>query len=451
MKKTNKGYSLVELLLTMAIFSIVMIAIVNIMSNASKSYKKGLLEVKIQEDSQIATNQISDLLVDAKSVVQKSSVSDPEGTVTNISYTFKDIDNNNVQLDYGDNKIYLVKDGEKALLVDNVKSFSIAGVGGTTVTEAQKLDNLCEVILELEVNDGTKTSASYKSTREVSFRNMVEYNPQASLLMNNASGDDDDDDSDDFAGTETVDRGAPINLSCTYDYTKDCHLSDEASKYFEVVTSTAFGKPAFSVRLKNSYDNPANFTSLNLNDPSIYAYETDDAGNPINKVKLEVEPVSVSSESGILLLTLDNVNHGGGNTTYVPTKGIDVNQFIKSGGSVSVQTVVTCDGVTKTGDYKTVSYSNAGDVAYNTSSIGQINIEYPGGKGRWEIGLSADQCSGGMSVVTNNTVFFKEAGNYPNDKSIVFNIKFSKNGTEKIYPIEYKVQFTGEQDISKLQ
>ena len=451
MKKTNKGYSLVELLLTMAIFSIIMVAIVNIMSNASKSYKKGLLEVKIQEDSQIATNQISDLLVDAKSVVQKSSVSDPEGTVTNTSYTFKDIDNNNVQLDYADNKIYLVKDGEKALLVENVKSFAIAGVGGTTVTEAQKIDNLCEVILELEVNDGTKGAASYKSTREVSFRNMVENNPQASMLMNNASDDDDDDDSDGFAGTESVNRGAPINLSCTYDYTKDCLLSEKAKDYFEVVTSTAFGKPCYSVKLKSSYDTPANF-GMNLNDPDIYAYETDDAGNPINKVKLEVEPCNVENGSGILLLTLDNVNHGGGNTTYVPTKGIDVNQFIHNGGTVQIQPVITCNSVTKEGSWKTVTEATASDVAYNTSSIGQINFDNWGdGKGRWEIGLSADQCSGGMSVVTNNTVFTKETGNYPTTKKIKFNIKFSKGGSEKIYSVDYDVQFTGEQDLSKLQ
>lgn len=454
MKRTNKGYSLVELLLTMAIFSIVMIAIVNIMSNASKSYKKGLMEVKVQEEAQIATNQIGDLLVDASSVVTSNNVLDGDGNVTSVTYSFNDSESKPVTLSLEDNKIYLFKDSEKAVLADNVKSFSIDGVKGATTNATLLSDNTCEVNIEIEIdtsNGSNKNVSSYAASREVTFRNQVEYNPSASLLMNNSSDDEKDKKDEEFVGTETVNRGKNINLSCNYDYTKDCILSDGAKDYFDIVISTAFGKTSYSVKIKDAYATPANFSTLNLSDKDCYVYMTDDAGNPINKVKLEVDPVAVTSESGILLLTLDNVNHGGGNTTYIPTKGIDVNEFIHDGGTVRVQTTVTCDGVSKTGDWKTLSYANANDVAYSTSAIGQINIEFNGNKGRWEIGLSGDECSGGMSVVTNNTVYTKEQGNLPNNTTIVFNIEFEKNGSKKQYPIEYKVQFTDQQDISKLQ
>ena len=42
MKKNNKGYSFVELIITMAIFSIVMLAIILIMRTSLVSYKDGL-------------------------------------------------------------------------------------------------------------------------------------------------------------------------------------------------------------------------------------------------------------------------------------------------------------------------------------------------------------------------------------------------------------------------
>ena len=64
MKKNNKGYTLVELMLTLLIFSVIMISIIMIMRTTIVSYKNGLTEASVQENAQIAINQISNILVD---------------------------------------------------------------------------------------------------------------------------------------------------------------------------------------------------------------------------------------------------------------------------------------------------------------------------------------------------------------------------------------------------
>ena len=66
--KTNKGYSLAELLVSIAIFSVVMLSIVTVMRNVSVSYRNENAEVQLQENSQMLLSQMEELLVDAKSV-----------------------------------------------------------------------------------------------------------------------------------------------------------------------------------------------------------------------------------------------------------------------------------------------------------------------------------------------------------------------------------------------
>ena len=60
----NKGYSLVELMLTLFIFGIVMVGIALIMRTTTVSYKDGNAEVTMQTEAQIIANQVEELLVD---------------------------------------------------------------------------------------------------------------------------------------------------------------------------------------------------------------------------------------------------------------------------------------------------------------------------------------------------------------------------------------------------
>ena len=66
--KTNKGYSLAELLVSIAIFSVVMVSIITVMRNVSVTYRNENAEVNLQENSQMLLAQMEELLVDCKSV-----------------------------------------------------------------------------------------------------------------------------------------------------------------------------------------------------------------------------------------------------------------------------------------------------------------------------------------------------------------------------------------------
>ena len=71
--KTNKsGFTLVEMLLTLAILSVVMVGVISIMRSSSSFYKTGVKEVDLQEEAQVATAQIENMLIDATSNVTYS-------------------------------------------------------------------------------------------------------------------------------------------------------------------------------------------------------------------------------------------------------------------------------------------------------------------------------------------------------------------------------------------
>lgn len=66
LKENNAGLSLVELLVSIAIFSIVSIAFFEFLMVAVRHYQKEKTEVEVQYEAQLTVNQLQDLLVDAK-------------------------------------------------------------------------------------------------------------------------------------------------------------------------------------------------------------------------------------------------------------------------------------------------------------------------------------------------------------------------------------------------
>ncbi|MBR6628144.1 MAG: type II secretion system protein [Lachnospiraceae bacterium] len=65
----NKGFSLVELICTMAIVSVVGTAVSGVLVVSGDSYKRGTNESELQQEAQLVANQINDLLIDAPSSV----------------------------------------------------------------------------------------------------------------------------------------------------------------------------------------------------------------------------------------------------------------------------------------------------------------------------------------------------------------------------------------------
>lgn len=62
--KNNKGLSLVELLVAMVIIAILMIEVVNLMTNCSQLYRKGASEVNLQAESQRVIQVMEEMMID---------------------------------------------------------------------------------------------------------------------------------------------------------------------------------------------------------------------------------------------------------------------------------------------------------------------------------------------------------------------------------------------------
>ena len=68
MKKDNKGFSLVELLIAIAISSIVLMALVMLITQAVRSYTKQTALAQIQSDADISLNQMSKNILEATEI-----------------------------------------------------------------------------------------------------------------------------------------------------------------------------------------------------------------------------------------------------------------------------------------------------------------------------------------------------------------------------------------------
>lgn len=84
--RNNKGYTLVELLVTLAVFAIIMGEIGSMMLNSSKLYRNGTYEVELQTEAQQIVQQMEEFLIDVNHSVSTNydvSVSSDIITISN--------------------------------------------------------------------------------------------------------------------------------------------------------------------------------------------------------------------------------------------------------------------------------------------------------------------------------------------------------------------------------
>ncbi len=65
MKKQNKGFTLVEMVIAMAVFAIVLMEVAMVMSNATKVYSRSTYDLTVQNEASTSVQIIEDLMVDA--------------------------------------------------------------------------------------------------------------------------------------------------------------------------------------------------------------------------------------------------------------------------------------------------------------------------------------------------------------------------------------------------
>lgn len=97
-KRENKGFSLVELIVVIAIFSVVGIVVGGFLLTASRSYSINATELNLQEEAQLVSNQVQEMILD---------------TAYGISYQYVVVDDTGASLiDYMENDAVALPEGD---------------------------------------------------------------------------------------------------------------------------------------------------------------------------------------------------------------------------------------------------------------------------------------------------------------------------------------------------
>lgn len=427
MKKANKGYTLVELLLSIAIFAIVMVGITSILSGTMSAYSKANLDVTVQEDCQIVANQLEEILCDAYEI---SGTSLAAGLTVKTKNTVRDdtgalVTNNNTYLiNYvapvapaTGTPIYVtLNGGAPYVLADNVSNFQLSGWIPTApnANYSGAVDNRTTIKLSMDVNGST-----YSVNRAVYFRNNVETNKFNDIQFLITSTPGPSPSGDPTVKTVDIKRYETINLSADYGIKYGAALyawdgtnltpDSTASTYFTLTKQANFPgivypagydvesntKPV-SVFVKTGATINGNFGNpLAGNQFAVSGY-TDPSMSASSKmtVVFTVKPVAIN-DTVIQAHKNGTVNNEGFNSP-VTVDGIDINEAIKAGVTVITKFEVMNGGSVDTAfDEKTLTavseIAKVDDYKNNKSSGSQITV-----------GVAPDPYSGGLFVLFNN-------------------------------------------------
>ena len=164
-KKTSgsAGFTLIELVVAIAIMSMVIMAAAGLIVSASNSYRISNIEIELQMEAQTAMNQLNDILIEAR---QYSAVQKPDGTAeltvwtAEKQYIFR-LDKENRRLVFRSKEAGDDAPGAEALLAKYCDSFSVTPPARPAKGDAQ----LVTVSLTFVYADKT-----YETTSCISLR-----------------------------------------------------------------------------------------------------------------------------------------------------------------------------------------------------------------------------------------------------------------------------------------
>lgn len=167
----NRGVTLIELIVTMAITGIVLIIVTMIIAEGSRSYKYGQQEVNLQMQVQAVVNQFEDIIIEAYWMEEKEISSD---VTVYFIYTTQ-----------GDRAVIFDKSQQMLFYLDGIISTQINNLEILTYTKAANLmaSNIKELSMEADsstllMNQGIQmkitfenNGAEYSVEKIISFRN----------------------------------------------------------------------------------------------------------------------------------------------------------------------------------------------------------------------------------------------------------------------------------------
>lgn len=314
--KNNSGYSLFELLVSIAIFSMVMLGIISIMNTTSVFYRGGQQEVRLQEEAQVALNQIEELLIDLDNTmgIEANGAGAREYKMVKSDGVYG-LKQDGDRLFY--KKISTGGDSGWVLMAEGVKDFEITGfeyTGG----ERNHGDNRVCVRVDLESG-----KYEYSAKRDVFFRNAIEnavpYNtPDAD---NSASSTAEDD----YDFIYTIRRGEKVNMFGEFDIVGDVDYFSESSlqanQYFNFSSTTNDTTGITSNILTVVGLTASNFSAEVKESDKIGVKGKNSKGEEV-KVLLKVEPVAPVVDVPVFQLTTQSTQNAG-SSKWIEYKGID--------------------------------------------------------------------------------------------------------------------------------
>jgi len=443
-----------ELILTMAIFSIVMLAIILMMRTSLVSYKDGLFETQMQEEAQIVLNQVSDYLVDAVSVSKSGD-----------EYTIEDVNGTKI-LAYNPDEHSLSYGG--TLLSNSVDAFSISGV----LNESTNYDSTARISITVSHQGRT-----YTSDKDVYFRNKSVETPDLYSLDGKETikiGDGDEN-----TKVVTVFRYGRLDLTKDYEVVKlkSANSTAAANYVYKVGSSNteySLGDLSHSdVSGKKAADGAGIIIEPNQ------TKRFDDNGIPEGS---EIVGITRGGKELTFKLSTDDIafnpsgtdvfqNHwdynlsGTGYVTYIPVKGIDIYKAIAS-NEVDVKYTInlkktSVNGADFTTGEKTISQAFADKGSNGGEEVGTDQSLGGGGPRRSlkaRVKLLSDQYSEGMMITTpsdqgkNDEAGELYSGAIDGDQFLTFHIMIKKKGTSTVIyeqDVKYKYTYVGK-DLTKL-
>lgn len=164
----NKGFSLVELLISMSILGLIALSVCMIMTSGTNLYTGINRQSALSYQSQLTLAQIEDYFIDCHGVCEQDGVyyvlSPEDDGLKLYSFRYSEGEKTVYFADYSDP--YNLESGSEQPLADNISSFSI-DINGTNENK-----NASTVKINLEVQMGT---AKYAKSQLISMRNLPAY------------------------------------------------------------------------------------------------------------------------------------------------------------------------------------------------------------------------------------------------------------------------------------
>lgn len=168
-----RGMTLVELIISIAILSIVSLAVGGAMYISSRSYTKNSSEINVQEEAQLASNLICDWLIDAEAVNPEEGESD---TLEITHHEGDELTTINVY-PFNGNLMYQAKDSAGNSLGNGILASNITGVNFNSDFKNSRNVNIS---IDFNINDRTYHAVTASTSRNHSF----EAGP---MIVNNAA------------------------------------------------------------------------------------------------------------------------------------------------------------------------------------------------------------------------------------------------------------------------